>query len=365
MFKGNQVNFAGQTIFVGLDVHKTNWKVCVVYNGEKAASFAQDPDGKQLIKTLKDKFPGIEKINLVYEAGFSGFGAYRLFKELNVDCIVVNAADIPTSDKDRKTKTDKRDARKLAFECSKGTLQGIYVPDEKIEAIRALVRYRKSMVNDRTATINRLKHYLMCYSLPVEEKLAELTKQVVCRLREIELTVQSKEFTLGHLLDEYEHRSTVIVQITNKLEGLIRQNEELREIHDLLRSVDGVGLITALTLQTELIDMKRFKNKDLLCSYVGLVPDIYSSNDKYSRLGMTNRANKHIKPILIEASWSAIKKDPALKELYYRYKDKMPANKAIIRIAKHLLLRIRAVWVNKEVYQRGMLSPLKEPAIAA
>lgn len=364
MFKGNQVDFQGQTIFVGLDVHKTNWKVNVVVGGQEAAAFSQNPDAEQLVKSLKERFKNAA-ISVVYEAGFCGFGAYRELLALGVACIVINPADVPTSDKDRKTKTDKRDARKLAKELSKGTLEGIFVPDCEMESVRSLTRYRSHLVQSQTGSINRLKHYLMCYNIKIDEKVTRLTRGVKDKIRKLRTGMAARDFALEMLLTEYEFCRSMVLKVTLELKRLSQQEESLQNIQLLLQSIDGIAVINGMKIQSELVDIKRFKSKDELCSYAGLVPDIYSSNDKSAKRGMTKRCNKHLKSCLIEASWTAIRKDPALLSLYRKYSSKMNANKAIIRIAKHLLMRIRAVWLSGKPYQRGLLSPQKELDMAA
>jgi transposase len=100
---------------------------------------SRDPDPDQLAKYLRTNFPGAE-YHAVYEAGFSGFESCRRFQELGVNCIVINPADVPTSQKERIQKTDKADSRKLARSLRSGELSGIQLPDKQLEADRALVR---------------------------------------------------------------------------------------------------------------------------------------------------------------------------------------------------------------------------------
>jgi len=136
MGKVKELNFAGETIYCGLDVHKTNWKVNARMNNIEIRAFSQNPDTVLLKKHFANNYPGAE-LKVVYEAGFCGFGIQRSLTEMGVNCIVVNAADVPASDKDRKRKDDKRDARKLSMELSKENLKGIYVPDKQMENARS------------------------------------------------------------------------------------------------------------------------------------------------------------------------------------------------------------------------------------
>jgi hypothetical protein len=58
---------------------------------------------------------------------------------------------------------------------------------------------------------------------------------------------------------------------------------------------------------------------------------------------------------IVESSWTIIRKDPAMLMLYKRYCQSMVPNKAIIKISKHLLSRMRHVWLKGEPYQIGMM----------
>jgi len=106
----------------------------------------------------------------------------------------------------------------------------------------------------------------------------------------------------------------------------------------------------------ELQDVKRFKHLDHLCSYAGLVPDTGDSGDTKVTKGITNRTNHFLRAALVESSWTVIRKDPALLMKYKAYCKKMDKNKAVIRIAKHLLARINYVLKNEKEYVTGVVA---------
>ncbi len=118
----------------------------------------------------------------------------------------------------------------------------------------------------------------------------------------------------------------------------------------LLLTVPGVGFITAMTLATEIINMNRFKTLEHVASYVGLIPSIQSSDDKENTSGISPRRNKYLRTMLIEAAWTAVRVDPALTMKFNQLSRRMNRNKAIVRIAKILLNRIRYVWNNQKPY---------------
>lgn len=110
-----------------------------------------------------------------------------------------------------------------------------------------------------------------------------------------------------------------------------------------------------MILFTEIMDIHRFKRIDHLKSYAGLVPSTYSSGEKDGTRGLTKRRNTHLRYVLIEAAWVAIRKDPVLLNTYNELTQKMPKQEAIIRIAGKLLSRIRYVWMNDCQYVPGVI----------
>ena len=106
----------------------------------------------------------------------------------------------------------------------------------------------------------------------------------------------------------------------------------------------------------EIVDINRFKNIDHLASYVGLIPGEDSSGDKERHTGISRRRNQNLRYLLIESSWIAACKDPALTMSYNNLIKRMPKNKAIVRIARKLLSRIRFVLKNREYYEPCVVS---------
>jgi transposase len=121
-------------------------------------------------------------------------------------------------------------------------------------------------------------------------------------------------------------------------------------------TVPGIGLMSAMTFLTQVGDFARFKQLDELCNYVGLVPKMYGSGDKVVVGKLINRGRKELKIMLIEASWVAIRQDPALMAKFNELIKIMPKNKGIIRIARKLLNRIRHVIIHQQEYVTGVVS---------
>ena len=123
-------------------------------------------------------------------------------------------------------------------------------------------------------------------------------------------------------------------------------------------SAPGVGLISSMTLLTEIVDFKRFKNLDSLASYSGLSPTEHSSGDKRIIGHLNRRCNSRLRKVLIESAWTAIRWDEELRSFYDRQvaERRKPKGEAIILVAKKLLSRIRYMVLHNEPYVSGVVA---------
>jgi len=341
----------GQDVYVGIDTHKRNWSVCVLGEGWEERPFSQDPRPGQLVDHLRRKFPG-GRYHLAYEAGFAGHWIAREFALHGVDCIVVNAADIPTNDKDRRRKTDARDCRKIARAHRAHTLEPIYLPTQQSEEDRKFMRTRLEMVRKQTRTKNQIKSLIAISGteLPPAAELPTWSRSFIVWLEGLFADRPSLKMSLDVYLEELRSQRTWLVKQLQQIRELSRTDRFAPNVK-LLMSVPGIGLIGAMTLLCELIDIGRFRDLDHLASYIGLVPDTRSSGDSEHTVGMTSRANKHLLVIIIEASWVAIRKDPSLTEKFEKDAQRMKRSQAIVRTARRLLSRIHHVLREKEPYR--------------
>lgn len=357
MTQVKKLDFTGTTIFCGVDVHKKNWRVNIHDNEFELEDFSQDADPVLLHKHLTRKYPGAS-YKICYEAGFSGFSAQRLLAGKGIDCQLVNPADVATTDKEKRRKTDKIDARKLCEHLQSKKMKGIYVPSLQWEHGRSLIRARAKIVSNQTRCKNRIWQLLHFsgLSLPRNYEAGQYwSRNFVKELKAIDCATEELKTTLSLYLKDFVQTRGLLLEATRAIRKLCKQPEYEKEI-TLLRSIPGIGQINAAVILFELQDINRFKRFDNLCSYVGFVPDTYDSGDTKKTQGITNRHNHYLRTALVESSWSVIRKDPALLMKYKTYCRRMDKNKAIIRIAKHLLSRIRYVLKNKKEYVAGVVA---------
>ncbi|MFH0972552.1 MAG: IS110 family transposase [Patescibacteria group bacterium] len=348
-----KLDFTGQNIFAGLDVHLKQWTVTIRTETLTHKTFVQPPKPEVLYEYLNKNFPG-GTYHSAYEAGFCGFWIHNKLKLLGINSMVANAADIPTTDKEKKHKIDPRDSRKIARSLSNGDLEPIYVPSIKILEDRSLIRTRATLVKDLTRFKNRIKSFLYFYGIeyPLEFSKSEShwSKKFMNWLEDIKFSEKSGKNALNILIAEAKSLRLSLLQ-TNKLIRELSTSEAYKIDVSLLRTIPGIGLITSCSIITELETLNRFSNFDKLCGFIGLVPSTKSSGEKEIIGDITSRGHSVLRSAIIESSWVAIRLDPSLMKCYLDYCKRMEPNKAIIRIAKKLLNRIRYVLKNKQPYK--------------
>jgi len=353
MEQSTKFSFKGEKIFVGIDTHKKNWKVGVYHTDIALKTFTQEAKPDILVNYLNRNYPGAE-FYCAYEAGFCGFWIQKHLAQRGINCLVVNPADVPTSHKDKEFKTDPRDCLKIARALRSNLLEPVYIPtDEGIES-RHLVRLLHDISKNYTRHKNKVKAKLNFYGIEYPQEFSSdnnhWSKDFYNWLRTIKLKSEQGNWTLQFYIEECLKVKELKKQATRKVRELAKK-EPYKMFVDLLRTIPGIGLVTAMKILTEIESIKRFSTLDKFCGYIGLIPTSNSSGEKERVGNITTRGNKFLKGAIVESAWMAIRHDPALLHDYLQLKKRMDENKAIIRIARKLVARIMYVLVNEKPYQ--------------
>ena len=357
LMQRKELNFEGQNVFIGIDVHLKSWTVSIFTEKLFHKTFTQPPKVESLKKYLDVNFPNANYYS-VYEAGFSGFSAHYYLNEMGINNIVVNPADVPTTQKEHQQKDDPTDSKKLARSLRSGELSSIHVPQIATLEARSLVRVRSTLVKDMTRFKQRIKSFLYFHGInyppEFEKSDSHWSRKFMLWLKDVKLRNAAGMDALGVLIKEAEQQRNLLLETTRKVRELSKSEIYSRDMK-LLRSIPGIGPITAITLLTELEDITRFENTDHLAGFVGLIPCRHSSGEKNKNGEMTFRGHEFIKRVIIESSWIAARRDPALNMAFHNYAKRMETNKAIIRIARKVMNRIYFVLTKKQEYVMGFV----------
>ncbi len=355
MTKIHQIaDFTGQTINVGMDVHLKHWNITLYHERQYLRKFQQESNPQILIDHLKKHYPNAQ-YRVAYEAGFCGFWIQRCFANAGLECIVVNAADVPQTDKGKRNKTDTTDSRRIGLSLSGDMLKPIYIPDEKTETERSLVRYRHRLSVDLSRSKNRIKGHLYKFGIKLPEQFdnPRWTRTFIAWLKEVPIPHMASRLTLTRMIEHVEYLNGQILKIAADLRLIIR-TAQYDENMKLLMHVPGVGALTALTLLTEIGDIRRFKSFYHFNSFIGFCPTEFSSGDAERKGSITPRHHVLLRSMLIETAWTAIRYDPALTLAYNEYKKRMTGTRAIIRIARKMLHRIYHLLLKQRPYEKGI-----------
>lgn len=345
----NRIDYTGEIIYMGIDVHKSKYVCACICENElvKRDSLPADPEG--LLLYIAKFFFGA-KVKSAYEAGFSGFHLHRYLIQNGVNNIIVNPSSIEISSRDR-VKTDKRDAVKIATQLSVQRLRGIYVPSIEQESKRHVTRLRASFWKLRHQVGNRFKSLLFTQGLiPGNDKTRITKKWLEEKFLEIKQTGLPEDFyyVAKQYAEEWMHLTDKIKDIEEQLKIQAKQESDL---HTIYTSVPGIGLIHGKQLANELGDMNQFSNEKQLFSYAGLTPSEYSSGEHVRQGHISRQGKPVIRKIMVEAAWKAIEKDPNLCEVFERIALRKGRKRAIVGIARRLLGRIRSCLLSGTLYE--------------
>lgn len=293
---------------IGMDVHTTNYTLCAVEPvlGEEENVLAQiqiEPNYKmviQFINRLKERIGVTDKecdILCGYEAGCLGYSLYQQLKNAGVKCVILAPTTI-MSEKGKRIKTDKRDARLIAKCLCYGGYHAVYVPTADDNAIKEYVRMR----DDHKIALKQKKQQMnaLCIRYGCIYKGTNWTQAHLQWMRKLKLPALIRE-TLDEYLATYDELTTKIERFDKRIQEFADQ-PQYQEKAKKLECFLGIKTHTALSLIVETGDFTRFRKGNTYAAYLGLAPGEHSSSDDCNRLGITKAGNSHLRRLLIEAS---------------------------------------------------------------
>jgi transposase len=336
-------------ILVGIDVHRRFWHVTVLHLGVELFS-GNIPGNWESLRQLLTRYRKA-RISVVYEAGFSGFWLYDRLIEWGAECLVTPPSLLP-SEYGNRVKTDRRDSRKLAYLLWKGMLKAVWVPDKQSRYHRQVIRRRRQLVQDRIRIQHRIKSELYCYGIDLDTSQGPWGLVYVSNLWRLRFGNRWMDESFQRLLEEYEFLSEQVRRQTRLLKKLAA-TDRYRDQVALLCSACGIGAITAMEYLLELGDIGRFRQGEKLAAYVGLTPSQYSSGERVRMGRITGIGKSHLRGSLVEVAWVAIRKDPGMYEIYQRIKRRAGSKRAIVAVARRMLLIARRMLLDGVPYRIG------------
>jgi transposase len=253
------------------------------------------------LKRLKQKFQreAVGELRVCYEAGPCGYALQRDLRAAGIDCIVIAPSLVPVKPGER-IKTNRRDAKKLAQQFRAGTLTEVHPPTLEEEGVRDLCRCREDIREDRMRARHRLGKMLLRRSLIYSGKA--WTKAHQEWLRQLSFDGEADRVVFDDYVRAIELLDDRLSTIEQKLEQVAQQGPWAEPV-SWLRCFRGIDTVTAISIVAEVHGFARFASARQLMSYLGLVPSESSTGEKHRRGGITRAGNRHVRRLLVEASW--------------------------------------------------------------
>jgi len=277
-------------------------------------------------------------------------------------------------------KTDMRDAEWIATLLRAGLLKGSFVPERDIRDLRQFTRYRKALVRDITSQKNRIEKLLQASGFRLSSFLSDIfgasgmaIMQVLVEAgsisrRSLDLCLKGRArrkaseilSSLNGTLSMSQRQllKTQLAHLADLRENLQEVEEQIRdgftgfEIQvDLLDTIPGIDQTAAYAILAEIgQDMSAFPTAQHICSWAGLAPGSNQSAKKKKRQGVTH-GNNYLKTMLCEVAWViAGQKKQYLSGWYWRLKQRRGAKRAIVALARKLLVIIYAMLKSNQPY---------------
>jgi len=251
-------------------------------------------------------------------------------------------------------KTDRRAAVAMAQQHAAGPLVGIWIPPKQTRDLRALIAQRTKMVRLATTAKNRLHSVLHRHH--IKPPAGSQPFRPDCKDFWLSLPISKLE-QVNVRLDwetvEYAERQKAILE--EEITCYAAHEERVPQLVQFC----GIGVIGAVTLVAAIGDIQRFPTPKKLVGYAGLGARVHDSGKKHQTGRITKAGRKDIRYTMIEAARHTVRHNPYWKTYYTRLSMRIGKHKAIVAIARKLLI---GIWY---VLTDGVADRFTEPVQVA
>ena len=335
-------------IYIGMDLHQktTTWFACDD-DGRRTGSGKVDSN-KEGWKSVTDRFGSTVQVSI--ETGSITWFCVEQLRSLGIEPTVVDARHFKLIADSRK-KSDRRDARTLAFALLNGTAQQctVAVPSERARRGRSLLQARKTIVEQGTQSRNAIKGLLRGCGCTLAAPLWRHPEQLRQALDELQRVPDwMRPLLHGHYgvwLETQRQRALLDKQIQDEL--------ALWPDAQHLQTLPGFGPLVTLAVASALDDPRRFARGRQVGSYAGVVPSVRNSGDSTRHGGITHQGRSLLRHALTQAAHAALR-GHALAAHHRAWARSLDARRgrqvAVIALARRLLVIAHQMWLTGEHY---------------
>lgn len=237
-----------------------------------------------------------------------------------------------------RVKTDKVDTLALAKLLATNFIPTVWVPPLEVREARGLLAHRRRLVRNRTMVTNRLQSVLQRHNLPAPagEPFSAANRSWWDTLpvsATEQLRVRQDLATLEHLAKQIAELDTEVVRLSTQAPWADQVSYVMQ--------LPGLSVLLTMTVLAAIGDVTRFESAKKLVGYAGLGASVHASGATHRTGRITKTGRRELRWALVEAAWSAVRYHPYWKAEFARLARRLPENKAIVAIARKLLV---ALW---------------------
>ncbi len=296
------------------------------------------------------RFSGSEPMRVAIEAGTHSPWISRALERLGHEVLVANARKLRIIYGEG-NKSDRLDAENLArlARLDPGLLSPLKHRGEDSQAHMALVRSREALVGTRTKLVNHVRGAVKSFGA----RLPRCSAGAFARRAHADLPEPLRP-ALEPILD-------TIASLTERIRGYDRELEALsRDLYPetaLLRQVQGVGPVTALSFVLILDDPSRFRTSRAVGAYAGLAPGERSSGESDPQQRITKRGDEMLRRLLVQSAHHILGpfgRDSDLRRHGLKIAGRGGKNakkRAVVAVARKLSVLLHRLWLGGEEYE--------------
>jgi transposase len=322
--------------YIGFDVHKKSISYCVKLADGTIVEEGKVVANRKALRQWADK--RTEPWHGAMEATLFSSWIYDTLKPFAARLEMGHPAMMKAIGASKK-KNDKLDARKVADLLRANLLPACWVAPSEIRELRRLLRYRHLVVDQAVQMKNRISGLLMESGAEYNKKRLHGEKYFGELLEGLEEVPESVKDLLRLSRGALETFQATQQQLLTRLE----KHPQLTQRVNRLRTIRGVGAVTALTWALEIGEPKRFPSIADAVSYCGLTSALNASADKQQRGPISKQRNPHLQTVLIEAAKLAPRWNPQLAQVHQKEAKQGHRNRASLEVARKLVAYLLAV----------------------
>ena len=335
---------------IGLDVHRDFCEVAII-DADGARSRGRVPSTREALQLFAQSLARTDRVAL--EVTGNAWEIARILEEHVARVVVVSPTD--TGIRQARAKTDRLDAFALAKLLAAGALDGVWMPDEPVRAMRRRLARRSQLVNARSRVKNEI-HAVLVRRLKGRPPASDLFgRKGLAWLAEQQLPAEERESVDAGL----RQIAFLDAEVAEVERVIALQAIGWPQIGRLM-SVPGVNLIVAATFLAAVGDIRRFENASKVVGYLGLDPKVRQSGEGPAKHGrISKQGSAHARHALVEAAWSAVRQPGPLHAFYQRVRARRGHQIAIVASARKLA---RLFWC---MLTRGEDYAYAQPSLTA